>query len=126
MKYRLTMTPEQAREVSRACELYMRLKLGQYEELPFALMDLSDKDFAEKRDEAKKYLKPGFDAMLKGRPFDKAKDAQWHTLYNLHQVVRHAIWQAEFPGTGGVWSYEPMDMGDVGLAKIEIVREGKE
>ena len=125
-KYRLTMTPEQARLVSYACELYMRLKLGQYEELPFALIDLGNRDFAEKRDKARGYLKDGFDAMLSDRPLTEIKDEKWHRLYNIHQVVRHAIWQEEFPGTDGVWSYAPMDMGGVGLPEIEIVKDGNE
>ena len=121
-KYRLTMDSEQARLVSYACELYMRLKLGQYEELPFALMDLSDKDFAEKRDNARPYLQGAFSEMLGGRPLDKVKDKKWHQLYNIHQVVRHAIWQEEFPGTDGVWSYEPMDTDGVGMPEIEIIK----
>ena len=126
MKYQMTMDSEQARLVSCACELYMRLKLGQYEELPFALMNLGDKDFAEKRDKAKGYLKDAFDVMLSGKPLTEVKDDRWHRLYNIHQVVRHAIWQAEFPGSGGVWSYEPMDLGGVGMPEIEIVKEGNE
>ena len=124
IKYRLTMTPEQAHTANTAIELMMRLKLAQYGELPYNLMDISDKQYCEKRDDAMPHLKAGFDAMFRGKRSDEWKDHEWYVLYNLHQVIRHAIWGAEFPASTGVWSCEPMDFEGIGLPEIETIKEG--
>ena len=63
IEYKLTLTSEQAKAINRAIELLIRLKLGQYEELPFYLTDLSREDFCERRNIAKPYLKQAFAAM---------------------------------------------------------------
>ena len=53
IQYTFTMDSPMARTLNKAVELLMRLKLGQYEELPFALVDLADPEFCQKRDAAK-------------------------------------------------------------------------
>lgn len=123
IKYRLTMTPEQAKEANSAIELMMRLKLAQYGELPYTLMDISDKEYCEKRDDAMPHLKAGFDAMFRGKRSDEWKDREWYVLYSLHQVIRHAIRNAEFPDSTGVWANPPMDFEGIGLPEIETVKE---
>lgn len=123
VKYRLTMTPEEARVVNYALELYMRLKLGQYEELPWALLDLQDPAFCDKRDASKWHLKEAFNVLFRDKHPGEYKDDLWYRIYNIHQVVRHAICKAEFPESHGVWSYEPMDFGNQGLPEIEIIKE---
>ena len=127
IKYCLTMTPEQAKAANSAIELMMRLKLAQYGELPYTLMDISDKEYCEKRDNAMPHLKAGFDAMFRGRTHSDTdwKDREWYVLYNLHQVIRHAIRNAEFPDSNSVWATPPMDFEGIGLPEIETVREGK-
>lgn len=119
-KYILTMDPDQAKTACKAIELLMRLKLGQYEELPFALIDISRDDFCDRRDIAKPHLKAAFDQMLGYKARTEYKDEEWHKLYNLFQVIRHAIWKMEHPDSMGVDSYPPMDSGGVGLPEIEI------
>lgn len=123
MKYRLTMTSEQVKEANAAIELMMRLKLAQYRELPYTLMDISDTEYCEKRDDAMPHLKAGFDAMFRGRKDYEWKDREWYVLYNLHQVIRHAIRNAEFPDSNSVWSTPPMDFEGIGLPEIETLKE---
>ena len=117
-RYRLTMTSEQARKMMSAVDFLMRLKLGQYKELPYMLMEYDD-DYCKKRDKANVYLEDAFQIML-GRNIRKDKD--WYILYNILQVVRHAIQQEEYPDSQGVDSYEPRDFKGVGMPKVEVVR----
>lgn len=122
-EYRLTLTSDQARAISKATELLMRLKIGQYEEIPFAVMDLGSERFAHKRDVAKPLLKSAFDFMAPdefGGGWEQ--DEEWHRLYGIHQVIRHAIQQAEHPSSKGVDSYEPYSSGGEPLPQIEIIK----
>lgn len=107
IEYSLTMNPEQARTALKAVELLMRLKLNQYEELPFALIDLSRKDFCDRRDLAKFHLKPAFEQLNGWRHDAEWKDDEWYRLYNLYQVLRYMIHEAEHPESVGVDSYPP-------------------
>lgn len=125
LAYRLTLSPNQAHELNKAVELLMRLKLGQYEELPFALMNLGDMDFAGKRDRAKPYLQYAFGIMQGDKRPGEYKDAEWHTLYDLYQVIRHMIQQAEHPDSDGVDSYPPICTGGERLAGAEILWDGR-
>lgn len=56
-KYVLTLSSEQARVVSHACELFTRLHIGQLNELTWELIDFSNKDFCERRDAAEPLLR---------------------------------------------------------------------
>lgn len=78
IEYKLTLTSEQAKAIDKAVELLLRLKLGQYEELPFYLTDISRDDFCERRDIAKLYLKQAFAAMQDYRNDTEWKDDEWH------------------------------------------------
>ena len=121
MAYVLTLTSEQAKVMDKAVELLLRLKLGQYKELPFALMKLDAEDFAEKRDDASVYLLTAFQ-ILSGKACPGwDKDQEWYRLYDLHQVVRHAIHNAEHPETDGVDSYPPICTAGEALPKIETI-----
>lgn len=121
MRYTLTLTSEQAKVMDKAVELLLRLKLGQYKELAFALMDIGDEGFAEKRDEAAPHLLYAFQTMS-GRMFPGwDKDEEWFRLYDLHQVVRHAIHDAEHPGTIGVDSYPPVFTAGEKPPQIKVI-----
>lgn len=121
MSYVLTLTSEQAKVMDKAVELLLRLKLGQYKELAWALMDLDAKDFATKRDEAAPHLLYAFQTMS-GKLFPGwDKDEEWFRLYDLHQVVRHAIHDAEHPGTIGVDSYPPICTAGEKLPEIMTI-----
>lgn len=112
--YTLTLSPEQAKAVCKSVELLLRLKIGQYEELPFALCQMGE-GFCGKRDAAKPHLKQGFEAMLGERP---EKDQEWNRLYDILQVMRYAIHDAEHPWTTGVDSYPPICTSGEPLPKM--------
>lgn len=115
IKYTLRMTSEQAKEVDKAVELLLRLKLNQYNELPFTLIDLDRDDFCERRDEAKELLERAFHVMQGYKYPDKFKDDEWHILYNIHQAIRYQIHLAEHPNSIGVDSYPPRSSGGKGI-----------
>ena len=117
MQYRLTLSTAQARAADKAIELLLRLKIGQFEEIPWAVRggDHSE-EFCRKRDEAKPHL----DALR--NIYGAQKDDEWHRLYDLHQVIRKAIHDAEHPGTTGVDSYTVMCTSGERLAKMEAER----
>lgn len=121
MAYVLTLTSEQAKVMDKAVELLLRLKLGQYKELPFALMKLDAEDFAEKRDDASVYLLTAFQFMSGKACPGWDKDEEWFRLYDLHQVVRHAIHDAEQPETDGVDSYPPICTAGEKLPEIQTI-----
>jgi len=118
MQYRLTLSTAQARAADKAIELLLRLKIGQFEEIPWAVRGGDHpEEFCRKRDEAKPHL----DALRK--IYDAQKDDEWHRLYDLHQVVRKAIHDAEHPETIGVDSYPVMCTSGERLARMEVLKD---
>lgn len=128
-EYTLTLTTAQAREVQNALEAIMRWMLKQpeimREYLPDRLDWKSDFDVSlAKRNAATELLKAANDLMC---PYDyyrdkdkPLKDDQWHRLYNIFQVIRHAIWEAESDKKYCVVDgNRPFPSGDEPLPKIE-------
>lgn len=121
--YTLHLTQKQAAEISHACEILARLRMGQ---IDMALRELPlDKPMEYEQEQyVRNYLRtlyrPG------GRRID---DAAW----DLYQVIRHRLaWDRAYaegivkpneprkwPKMMGVVYDEPMQMGDEPLAKIE-------
>ena len=125
-EYTLTLTSDQAHEALKAIELLMRLKLGQFDNLPFALLDIGAKDYCDKRDKAAPHLEAARQAYYGDRtPADEDwKDSEWYRLYNLYQVLRKAIHDAEHPDTIGVDSYDPMQFTDEPLPQCAWENNG--
>lgn len=123
-QYTLTLTSAQAKVIDKAVELLLRLKLGQYEELPFVLMDINLKDFGDRIQDTKPALKTAFDIMAGGSLW--TKDQEWHRLYDIHQVIRHAIHNAEHPNaTWSVAAFEPICTSGEALPKIKTEKEAE-
>lgn len=118
-EYILTLNSEQAKEINKAVDLLMRLKINQYKELPFALINIADNDFCKKRDTANPYLHLAFAAMYEGKKDTEWKDSEWYRLYNIHQVIRKAIHDVEHPNSIGVDADPPIAFGGEPLPKIE-------
>lgn len=131
-EYSLTLTTEQAREIQNSLEVVMRWMLKQPEIMREYLPDRLCWDHGEnfdislaKREAATELLKAANDLMV---PYDyrrqdepPLKDEQWHRIYGIYQVIRHAIWEAENDGKGS-WSVaadHPMQTGGEPLPKIE-------
>lgn len=134
-EYTLTLTTAQAREVQNALEAIMRWILKQpdimREYLPDRLDWESDFDVSlAKRDAATELLKAANDLMCPHSYIDTPsiplKTYQWHRIYNIYQVIRHAIWEAESDHEHWtVASGEPFPSGDEPLPKIEWKKAGE-
>ena len=117
-EYTLTLNSEQAKETIKAVEFLMRLKLKQFDVLPYNVIDIARKDYCEKRDAAKPLLDqleyvffPTWDEVK--------KDDEWYRLYNLYQVLRYAVHCAENPQGVGVDSYPPIKFTDEPLPECK-------
>lgn len=116
MQYRLTLSTAQARAADKAIELLLRLKIGQFDVLPYNLMAPGSEGYCEHRDAAKPYL----DGLEHVFSTYYHKDDEWHRLYDLHQVIRKAIHDAEYPETTGVDSYPAVCTAGEKMARMEV------
>lgn len=127
-RYVLTMTPEQAHTLCRACELYTRLHIGQLDELSMELMDLREDDFCERRDKAEELL-----AQLKqiffsprlnpsrGASYGVGNDKQSGRAWDIYQVVRYAVAWHDYPEGGyTVHFHKPIPFAGEALATCEV------
>ena len=95
----LILTEDQARVVSRACEFYCRVYLGQFQEIPFELMvgqSMSDADWCYRRDEAEKKLLEAREFIYPdlhgiGHSYGVGKFDVADEAWNAYQVLRHAL-----------------------------------
>ena len=130
--YTITLSSAQAREVQNALEAIMRWILRQPEIMREYLPDRLCWDYdafdisLEKRNAATELLKAANNIMC---PYNFAnpnelplKTDQWHRIYGIYQVIRHAIWEAETEEKG-YWcvdSDKPYKSGGVdNLPQIE-------
>lgn len=118
--YTLVMSSAQARVVNKAIDLLMRLKLKQYGEIPPAVLnwgaEIGCDEYCKRRDHAEPHLRIAFDALFP--TWDGVrKSLEWNRLYDLHQVIRKAIHDAEHPQTTGVDSYPPLCTAGEKMAK---------
>lgn len=133
-KYILTLSSEQARVVSRACELFTRLHIGQLTELTWELMDFSHKDFCERRDAAEPLLRqlrqlyfP--DLVLPGASYgvgsqshpDLDSDRAWDVYQVLHNV---RAWHEHPEGGVSVDFHSPLPTSGEPLASCEVKQNG--
>jgi hypothetical protein len=118
VEYTITMNEDLCHETLKAVELLMRLKINQPEEIARAVMQDSyywvdghvdnDKfnDFIKRRNEADVYTRKAFEYIFPNRI--SLKDEEWYRLYNIYQVLRKGIHDAEHPESKGVDSYSPI------------------
>ena len=129
-EYTLTMTTVQAHEVQKALEAIMRWILKQPEIMMDYLPDRLDWngnfDIAlAKRKAGCDLLKAANDLMCPYGYVDPGdaplKTDQWHRIYGIYQVIRHAIWEAESDDKSkwSVDSYTPYPSGNEELPKID-------
>ena len=95
----LTLTEDQAAIVSRACEFYCRIFLGQFQEIPFELMfrqSMADGEWCYRREmaeekliEARKFIYP--DLCGVGHSYGVGKFPNADMAWNTYQVLRHAL-----------------------------------
>lgn len=128
-EYTITLTTAQAREVQNALEAIMRWILKQPEIMEEYLPDRLDWDNGFDislaiRSAGRNLLRAANDLLCPYSYTDHGdaplKTDQWHRIYGIHQVIRHAIWEAE---SGKEYytvdDYEPMQTGTEELPKIK-------
>ena len=97
-KYILDLTEEQAKTIAHACEFFARIKMGQFNEIPFLLLanELPGNDYCTKRDIANKYLLETRKAIYPelhgmGHSYGVGKFADADRAFDVYQVLRHAL-----------------------------------
>ena len=117
-KYILELTEEQAKIVAQACEFFARIKMGQFNEIPFLLLanELSGNDYCTRRDIANKYSLDARKAIYPelqgiGHSYGAGKFADADRAFDVYQVLRHALGDPR----------EPFQLGEPlpGCAKLE-------
>lgn len=116
---KLTLTDEQARAVSTACEVYARIRMGQFKEIVWQCLDLSKPDFCERQDTAEAFLMsarcsiyPDLTGWGHSYGIGKFKDAD--QAFDVYQVLRK-LWGDEREP----FSYYPLPKVEVDDEKIE-------
>ena len=94
---KLTLTDEQAKIVSKACEFYARVKMGQFNEIIFNLhTDYSAPNYSSRREmaerellQARHYIYPELQGIGHSYGMGKFEDAD--KAFDVHQVIRYAM-----------------------------------
>ena len=116
----LTMTREHAHVVQDACEMLMRMKLGQTS-FPTELMlggignpKYDVNEFCRRRDIAENVLMAFLRAT--GNVEDSEKDRVEQMAYEVWGTIRHALWWADHPaGTDSLSVARQMPLSESGL-----------
>lgn len=134
-EYTITLSTAQAKEIQDALEAIMRWKLKQpeimREYLPDKLNWSPAGDFNNNIrliNTATELLRLANNIMIPyvSNSDPSLKDEQWNRIYNIFQVIRHAIWEAESDKKSyNVAAGEPMKYGKEDLPKIEWRKKGE-
>lgn len=129
MTYTLTMSEDHARIVRDACEMYMRMKLGQSGS-PFEMLvgldgmiQMDTQEYCRKRDIAKPIME-AYLAVVNGLDGGRAKgiaDKAEKLAYEVWGTIRHAEWEYDHGDSWDVRSRGPICESGVGLPKCEVV-----
>lgn len=131
--YTLTMTQDQALTVSKACEFYARVMMGQFNEIAFETMlqNLKQPDFCTRRNamehllyQARKYAFP--DLTGPGHSYGVGHSISSDRAWEAYQVIRHAIAWTNNPEGGSTVDFHPpmCFSGDKTMPKVLV--DGKE
>ena len=131
-EYVLHMNAETARIVSRACELYARLRCGQFEELqhltvwPQGEKDTSFGERIQKCRESLEFAKKAAFPELNGpgHSYGVGHFRDSDTAWNVYQAVRYIMAWHEHPEGGYTVNFrEPMKYSDAPMPRCEV-RDG--
>lgn len=118
-EYIITMTSDQLHKTLKSVELLMRLKLGQYQELVYNLCDIRDPKLAERISEADDILKNAFMLINKDKKPSEYKDEEWNVLYDIFQILRKAVHDAEYPESSSIDAFPPIQCSKQPMPKVE-------
>ena len=125
VEYTLKLNSEQAQTLMKAVDLLMRLKLNQYDNIPYCLIGFNDEDYSNKREMSRNYLRMAFEVIFPTWE-DIKKDDEWYRLYNLYKSVAYAKHCAENPNGKGVDSYPPTQLTDEPIPECTWERKENE
>ena len=100
---KLTLTDEQARIVSNACEFYARVRMGQFNEIVWNCLQVKNvDDYCERRNEAKRLLLEARNQIYPdlrgiGHSYGVGKFEDADKAFDVHQVIRHATGDKRTP-----------------------------
>lgn len=123
----LEVTMETARIIDRACDMYMRLRNGQFDELSWEMSRkkhqhsvLFDREeFDNKLFEARQIIFPD---LPKNSNYGVGKDHDGDMAYEVHEVIRYVLAYHEHPEGGyGVDFHEPMNWSGEPMPKCEVI-----
>jgi len=129
----LTMTRAHAQTVMDACELLMRMKLGQTS-FPTELMlgwplyhekGISVEEYCMRRDIANDILRAYLRAT--GNKEGREKDLTEHIVYEVWGTIRYTLYMADHPDGGDGWSVAsrpPLAESGLKMPKCEVKRDG--
>lgn len=124
----LTLTREQAQMVEDACELYARLRIGQFERIVEMMLDVCDaENYCERRDTAAALLQTVacviFGRTAYGTPECK-EDALHYRAWNIYAALRHCLaWHDNPKGGWGVCYDEPYPWGGEAVPECRVITE---
>lgn len=130
--YTLTMTQDQALIVSKACEFYARVMMGQFNEIVFETMmpHTSRPDFCERRDhmeallhQARKCAFP--DLTGPGHSYGVGHSVSSDRAWEAYQVLRHAIAWTNKPEGGSTVDFHPPMCFSGDKAMPQVLVDGK-
>lgn len=112
-RYELTLTEDQAKIVSRACELFSRIHMGQLEEINHELLLAETREtICGRRDQAmylliqlKKLYFPSLRGMGHSYGIGKSKAAD--TAWNIHHAIRYQMAWHKYPEGGMGVQFDP-------------------
>lgn len=124
-KYVLELSREQAIMVEDACELYARLRIGQFENITEKILDIRTKDYCASRDTANDILKVAACIILGrnvyGQPEGK-KDKLHNRAWNIYTAIRYKrAWHDNPEGGYSVCFDKPHPWGGEPVPKCTIV-----
>lgn len=130
--YTLIMTQDQALTVSKACEFYARVMMGQFNEIAFETMmpHTSRPDFCERRDQMQNLLyharKCAFpDLTGPGHSYGVGHSVSSDRAWEAYQVLRHAIAWTNKPEGGSTVDFHPPMCFSGDKAMPQVLVDGK-
>lgn len=127
-KYQLTVTEKQERVLERACELYMRIRIGQFDDVADVFMDKSQWGYTERLTLMKDLLRLAaitfFGRGYANGPDVNTNDEQYRCALALYTTLRHARSWHEHPEGGVVTCFDPPINDTLDLdPKCEVLKE---
>lgn len=106
MRYTLELNEEQASTLQAALEFFARMRIGQWEELPRACLDINDERYAEKADFMKMHLLSArricFPELSNtfGHSYGIGKFEDADRAWEIYTSIRHCVAWAHNPKGG--------------------------